>query len=195
MVHFIETELRHILISVLVLAVAVSGIGFLSLEDTGYRFAVISIPLALGFITHELTHKYVANRYGYFAVYRMWPLGLVFALLIGLASGGRFIFAAPGAVVILSSYFTRRQSGLIGLAGPVANIAIAGCFFPLSYLSGVVGDIGLWGAYINLWLAFFNLLPIPPLDGKKVFSWKPAIWVAIEMPLLALIVVLFQVNF
>lgn len=190
MVRFIETELRHILISVLVLSVAVSGIGFLPLEGVGNRFAAVSIPLALGFIAHELSHKYVANRYGYFAVYRMWTFGLVFALLIGLASGGRFIFAAPGAVVILSSYFTRRQSGLIGLAGPVVNIAIAGCFFPLSYLSGVVGTIGLWGTLINLWLAFFNLLPIPPLDGAKVFLWKPAIWAAIEIPLLAFVVML-----
>ncbi len=189
MVHFIKTELRHILISVLVLAVAVSGVGFLPLEGVGARFAAISIPLALGFIAHELTHKYVANRYGYFAVYRMWTFGLVFALLIGLASGGRFIFAAPGAVVILSSYFTRRQSGLIGLAGPVVNIAIAGCFFPLSYLSGVVGTIGFWGTLINLWLAFFNLLPFPPLDGEKVFLWKPAIWAAIEIPLLAFVVI------
>ncbi len=189
MVHFIKTELRHILISVLVLAVAVSGIGFLSLEGVGARFAAISIPLVLGFIAHELTHKYVANRYGYFAVYRMWTFGLVFALLIGLASGGKFIFAAPGAVVILSSYFTRRQSGLIGLAGPVVNIAIAGCFFPLSYLSGLIGTIGLWGALINLWLAFFNLLPIPPLDGEKVFLWKPAIWAAIEIPLLVFVVI------
>ncbi len=191
MVRFTETELRHILISVLVLAVAVSGIGFLPLEGVGSRFAAISIPLALGFIAHELAHKYVANRYGYFAVYRMWTLGLAFALLIGLASGGGFIFAAPGAVVILSPFFTRRQSGLIGLAGPATNIAIAGCFFPLMYLPGVVSEIGFWGVRINLWLAFFNLLPIPPFDGEKVFSWKPVIWAAIEMPLLAFVVMLF----
>ncbi|MCK4405684.1 MAG: hypothetical protein KAV43_04175, partial [Hadesarchaea archaeon] len=114
-----------------------------------------------------------------------------FALLVGLASGGRFLFAAPGAVMILSPYFTRHQGGLIGLAGPATNIAIAGCFFPLSYFSGLIGDIGLWGALINLWLAFFNLLPFPPLDGEKVFSWSPAAWVAIEVPLLVSIVMLF----
>ena len=191
MVRFTETELRHLSISVLALAVAVSGVGFLPIESVGYRLAAISIPLALGFIAHELAHKYVATRYGYFAVYRMWTLGLAFALLIGLASGGRFLFAAPGAVVILSPYFTRRQSGLIGLAGPVTNIAIAGCLLPMSYLPGVVGMIGFLGARINLWLAFFNLLPLPPLDGEKVFSWNPAIWAAIEVPLLVLIAVPF----
>lgn len=191
MVRFTEIELRHISISVLALVIAVSGIGFLPLEDVGYRIAVISIPLALGFTAHELTHKFVAVRYGYFAVYRMWTMGLTFALLVGLASGGRLLFAAPGAVMILSPHFTRHQSGIIGLAGPATNIAIASCFFPLSYLPGLIGDIGLWGALINLWLAFFNLLPFPPLDGEKVFSWKPAVWAAIEIPLLVSIVMLF----
>ena len=191
MVRFTEIELRHISISVLALVIAVSGIGFLPLEDVGYRLAVISIPLALGFIAHELVHKYVASRYGYFAVYRMWTLGLAFALLIGLASGGKLLFAAPGAVIILSPHFTRHQSGLIGLAGPATNIVIAGCFFPLSFLPGLIGGIGFWGARINLWLAFFNLLPFPPLDGEKVFSWSPAVWAVIEAPLLVSIVMLF----
>jgi Zn-dependent protease len=191
MVRFTGTELHHLSVSVLALAVAVSGIGFLPIERVGDRLAAISIPLALGFVAHELAHKYVANRYGYFAAYQMWMPGLAFALLIGLASGGNFLFAAPGAVVILSPYFTRRQSGLIGLAGPVTNIAIVGCLLLMSYLPGVVGMIGFLGARINLWLAFFNLLPIPPLDGAKVFSWNPAIWAAIEVPLLVLIAVLF----
>ena len=191
MVRFTEIELRHISISVLALVIAVSGIGFLPLDDVGYRIAVISIPLALGFTAHELAHKFVAVRYGYFAVYRMWSMGLAFALLIGLASGGKLLFAAPGAVMILSPYFTRHQGGLIGLAGPATNIAIASGFFPLSYLSGLIGAIGLWGARINLWLAFFNLLPFPPLDGEKVFSWSPAAWAAIEVPLLVSIAVLF----
>ncbi|TET00912.1 MAG: site-2 protease family protein, partial [Hadesarchaea archaeon] len=48
-----------------------------------------------------------------------------------------------------------------------------------------------WGALINLWLAFFNLLPFPPLDGEKVFLWSPAAWAAIEVPLLVSIVMLF----
>jgi len=191
MVRFTEVEIRHIFISILTLAIAVSGIGFLSLEGVAQRFAAISIPLSLGFIAHELTHKYVAGRYGYISVYRMWVLGLAFTLIIGLGSGGQFLFAAPGAVVILTPYFTRRQGGLISLGGPLMNIAIAMCFLPMNFLSGLIGTIGLWGARINLWLAFFNLIPIPPLDGQKVFSWNPGIWAAIEVPLLASIIVLF----
>jgi Zn-dependent protease len=191
MVSFTDVEIRHITISIFALAIAVSGIGFLSLGDVAQRFAAISIPLSLGFIAHELTHKYAAGKYGYISVFRMWPLGLAITLIVGLGSGGQFLFAAPGAVVILTSYFTPRQGGLISLGGPLMNVAIALCFLPINLLPGLIGTIGYWGARINLWLAFFNLIPIPPLDGQKVLSWNPAIWAAIEVPLLASTIVLF----
>ena len=191
MVRFTDVEVRDIIISILVLAVAVSGIGFISLNGVAQRIAAVSVPLSLGFIAHELTHKYAAGKYGYISVFRMWPLGLAITLIVGLGSGGQFLFAAPGAVVILAPYFTRRQGGLISLGGPLMNAAIAMCFLPLNLLPGLIGTIGYWGARINLWLAFFNLIPIPPLDGQKVFSWNPAIWAAIELPLLASLIVLF----
>lgn len=184
MVRFIRSEVRDIVISALILAVAVSNFDYV-------RLAIISLPLALGFILHELSHKFVAVRYGYWAAYRMWIPGLALALILGLASGGRFLLAAPGAVMIMSSYFTPRESGLIGLAGPAVNLGLAGCFYAMSYLSGIIGAIGYSGVFINLWLAFFNMLPIPPLDGSKVLSWSGAIWAGFTLPLLVLIVVFF----
>jgi Zn-dependent protease len=190
MLKFTELELRHIGISVLVLAFALSGVGFIPLEEVGLRLIVVALPLAAGFIAHELAHKYAASRYGYFSVYRMWSMGLLMALLAGLATGGRILFAAPGAVVILTAFLTPRQSGLIALAGPLTNLALAVVFFSLVHLPGWVGLMGLLGARVNLFLAFFNLLPFPPLDGSKVFSWEPAAWAAVEIPLFALMVLI-----
>lgn len=190
MLKFTESEIRHIGLSVLVLAVALSGIGFLQLNDVALRLVVVVVPLALGFMVHEITHKYVASRYGYFSVYRMWGFGLLLALTLGLGSGGRILMAAPGAVVILAPYLNARQNGLISLAGPLSNLAMAGAFFPLSFMTGWVGMMGFWGTRINLWLAFFNLFPIPPLDGSKVFFWKPAVWLAMEIPVFASLVLL-----
>jgi Zn-dependent protease len=181
MIRFTQTELRHIFISILVLAFAVSGLN-------PYRLAAFSLPLALGFIAHELAHKFAAARYGYFAVYRMWAMGLLLALLVGLASRGRVLIAAPGAVVILTAYFTRRESGLIGLVGPLTNLAVAACFFPLRYFGGFISDIGNFGIFINLWLAFFNLLPVPPLDGYRTASWNKKIWLITFLPIMATIV-------
>jgi len=46
-----------------------------------------------------------------------------------------------------------------------------------------VGVIGYSGFMVNLWLAAFNMLPFPPLDGGKVLSWNPIIWALVAIPL------------
>ena len=185
MVRFFRSELWQIGLSVLVLSVAMANFD-------PRRFALVSLPLVVGFMAHELAHKYAAMRYGYFSIYRMWPLGLGLALLAGLASRGTILVAAPGAVVILTGYFTPREGGTIGLSGPLTNLGLACIFGSMYFFEGIIGSIGFYGAFINLWLAFFNLLPVPPLDGDKVFRWSPKIWVAVEIPLLILVFMLFR---
>ena len=189
MVRFLPSELRHISISMLVLAVAISGLGprWLGLERMATRLAVVSLPLAVGFIAHELAHKFVAMRYGYFAIYRIWVPGLLLALLVGLMTNGGWVFAAPGAVVILTPYFTSREGALIGLAGPLTNVVVGCGFLPLVLLGGIAGEMGMLGAAINFFLAFFNMLPLPPFDGSKVFFWDPRAWVVVEAFLFALL--------
>ncbi len=174
---FLASELKQILCSILILAIAVSGLSL-------HRLTVFSLPLVLGFFLHEMSHKWMARRYGFFSVYSWWPPGLLFALFLGLASGGEVIFAAPGAVVILSSFFSKDQAGKIALAGPFMNVLLAAIFYPLGSL---LGELALQGFYINLWLAVFNLLPFPPLDGYKVFHWSPLLWALVEIPLLSLL--------
>ena len=186
MPRFFRSELKHIGLSVLVLVIALSGVGYLPPEKVLERMAVVAIPLVVGFLAHETAHKTVAQRYGLFSVYRAWGTGLALALVAGLLSGGRIIFAAPGAVVILAPFLTLEQSARISLAGPLTNVLVACAFLPLSALGGFLGLIGEFGTYINLWLACFNLLPFPPLDGSKVLAWNPRIWAVIEIPLLAL---------
>lgn len=153
-------------------------------------FPVALLTLGLGFIFHELSHKFTAQKFGCLAEFRLWWWGLILALVLAVASGGRVIFAAPGAVYIfpfrLSSWgygITRRENGLISIAGPAANIAIALLFLSLSYHGGIMGVIGYNGFMINLWLAAFNMLPFSPLDGGKVLSWNPIIWALVAIPL------------
>jgi len=62
------------------------------------------------------------------------------------------------------------------------NLLLVAFFFAISYLGGVFSLLGLYGMRINLWLAAFNLIPIPPFDGYKVFSWSKAIWALFALP-------------
>lgn len=112
------------------------------------------------------------------------------ALLISIASAGRFIFAALGAVyvtpMVLSGYTDenamRQAYGKISLSGPTMNLLLAIFFIFLAGQGGGVAEISYMGFRINLWLAAFNLLPFRPLDGSKVYAWSKAVWGIFTIP-------------
>ncbi|RFA94474.1 site-2 protease family protein [Pyrobaculum aerophilum] len=140
----------------------------------------VAFVLLFAFIGHELAHREVAKRLGYFAMYKadyyLLPLAIIFPLLFG------FVFAAPGSVVV-SPYRLYRQGDekrdmfFIAAAGPLANIAFA--ILGLALLTATQSYFWHFFAYINAWLALFNLLPLPPLDGNKVIRSNPVMWVLI----------------
>jgi Zn-dependent protease len=164
-------------------------------------FASSLIAVGLGFLLHELMHRTIARSFACHAEYRMWPLGLLLALALALASGGSLIFAAPGAVYIVplaySPYISveqlRRVNGLIALAGPMANLVLALVFYLLRGLSlhPFLQFTAMIGFQVNIWLAAFNLLPIPPLDGFSVVKWSPIAWGLVAIPAWAVTVIAF----
>jgi len=134
-----------------------------------------AVAVFTGFLPHELGHKRVAQRFGAWAEFRVYPLGLAIALITSFFG---FVFAAPGAVYV-QGRLTPKQNGLVSIAGPGINIAIAFTAIAASILfpiGNLIGDI-LWAiGSLNAYLAAFNLLPIPPLDGSKVFEWNKGVW-------------------
>jgi len=181
---FSRIEIRDIIIAWFALGVAFS-LSFVSRVDIagggGFGpndfalFLVISLlTVGPGFVFHELSHKFVAQRYGFWAEFRMWPMGLVLALVTSLLG---FIFAAPGATYISGVNISKAENGKISVAGPMMNILIAALFLPLYlYGTGFLGALGYYGTEINIFLALFNMLPIGPLDGSKVFHWNLLVW-------------------
>lgn len=137
----------------------------------GVSFVIV----VLSFMLHELGHKFTAQRYGVWAEFRMFPVGLLFGIL---SSCFGILFAAPGAVYI-NGILTKEMNGKISAAGPVINIVIGCVATILCMISfNVTLAVVLYSvAIINAFLAFFNLIPITPLDGSKVLKWNIGVYV------------------
>ncbi len=171
---FTTIELRDILISVIALALVFSYPESLS---SPFFFLASLFTVGIAFMGHELSHKFAARRRGFFASYRMWPQGLLLAFIFAIATGGGIVFAAPGAVYFGSRRLhghSKRDIGVVGLAGPAFNILLFLLLLPAYALTAF--PLLLFAALINVWLALFNLIPVPPLDGSKVLAWNPMIW-------------------
>jgi len=183
----LTSELKQLLLAWLVLGFCFS-VRDLTTPRLFFTTLLISLgTLGLGFIGHELAHRYVARRLGCWAEFRVWPMGLIMALIFALASGGRVIFAAPGAVYIFprspfSYRISDRENGLISVSGPITNIGITLLFLIISRFGTVFNLIGTKGFYVNLWLAAFNLIPFGVMDGQKVFNWNKTVWALLTIP-------------
>ena len=142
------------------------------------------VGVGAGFILHELGHKFVSMKYGYWAEFKLWPQGLILALITSFFG---FVFAAPGAVYTYANYMTDEINGKISIAGPIVNIILALIFlgiamaiYPSAFYSensALIFIICSTGYSINSFLATFNLLPIGNLDGSKVLNWNIGIWI------------------
>ena len=184
----LSTEAKHILISWVVLSIAFAWTLHFTDFLTNLPFYLIAVGTA--FVLHELAHKYSAVRLGYHAEYRLWEYGLLLALAVAVFTGGRFVFAAPGAVYVLG-VVSRRDNGLISLSGPLANLTVAylSLFLALSGgFSTTITTLFLFLAAINGYIGFFNMLPIPPLDGSKVIAWNPVVWGLMFVALLPFVI-------
>ena len=216
-VKFGADELFDLLLSWIVLI-----IGF-SLVMSGRQIPGLGLILAAalgvgtGFLLHEMAHKFVALRYGYWAEYRANRSGLLFIIVMSFMG---FIFAAPGAVMIhkpLRSYSqsdnlsgsgiysdqadknAKREELLIALAGPTTNIILTVLFFILLSSGLVIGNLATsaidFAIFINLNLAAFNLLPFGPLDGKKILEANRLAWAIVAVPtILVAISMLFGIR-
>ena len=187
MYSFTRNEVRDLIIAFIVISIAfaISSVG---LDAYGFLsiLPIIMVGVGIGFLLHELGHKYVAMEYGYRSEFKAWPLGLVIALATAFIG---WVFAAPGAAQTYAVNMTDEINGKISIAGPMANmvlalifIVIAALIYPLkSYLAifQLIYLICTVGFSVNSFLATFNLLPFYSLDGINVLKWNAKIWAII----------------
>ena len=143
MFEFTRNEIRDLLIAFAVLSIcfAISNVG---LDPFGIAsiFPIVMIGVGAGFLLHEIGHKFVSMKYGYWAEFKLWPLGLVIAFVTAFLG---FVFAAPGAVNTYADQMSDEINGRISIAGPMTNmglalvfIVIAALIYPFSIHSQIV---------------------------------------------------------
>lgn len=196
---FSRKEINDILISIVVLTTAFTIIMFRSnskyfsdnsMINFACWFGICIVFVVFSFFIHEMGHKYMAQKYGAWSEYRMFPLGLGLCLIISIFG---FLFAAPGAVYI-NGNINNEQNGKIAVAGPITNLVIAAvCTFIGMMVLGQNTDPGrlvLMLGWLNAFLALFNLLPIPPLDGYKVVKWNVGLYIMMFAVSIVLVVLI-----
>ena len=162
-------------------------------------FSISLFTVGIGFVLHEMAHKYTAMKYGFWAEFhkdnQMLLVAVVLAALVGV------VFAAPGVTVIYATRgLTKEENGKISAAGPVTNLLLCIPFFGLLLLGAAMGaggagdifsywilQVAIIGLSVNSMIALFNMLPVSVLDGKKVLSWNPAVFAVIIVISLALL--------
>lgn len=154
------------------------------MEPTQIGMIVI---LILSVVIHEMAHGYAANwlgdptarlqgRLSPNPLVHLDPMMSVILPGILLFTGSPILFGAAKPVPYNPYNFTNQKWGeaIVAFAGPLANFAIAGIFAVLVRMSDVLQlsdsfvSISISVITLNIFLAFFNLVPIPPLDGSKI---------------------------
>jgi Zn-dependent protease len=142
-------------------------------------FVLVAVPLLYSIILHELAHGWVAWRMGdqtarlqgrlsLNPLRHLDPVGTLMLFLFG------FGWAKPVPVNFENLRDLRKGLIFVSSAGIVANMLLAFTAFLLNHLlspspSGILAPVLYYSAQIYIMLAAFNLIPIPPLDGSKIF--------------------------
>lgn len=207
---FSAEETKALIISILVVAFIISfrkwGPGAEFNLMFGLKNLFISILLvALIVLINQVGHRVIGLNFGYRVEYKMWWYGLLIGLLIAFVSRGYIWFLAPGGIFIhmlpqhrLGKFRYGPNTTLFShtsLAGPIAGILFG----------AILKTIDLWFLHINsaaiqqifligLVYGAYQLLPIPPLAGSRIFFASRLMYVFVASSIIAYAILFAYLN-
>jgi len=189
---FSKKEILSILVAIVIITVSISLIE--SWKVFAFTLLMVFLVIAINVLVKKAAGYYLDSeievrlweikRFGFKPhreFKRGFPAGIIFPILFSLLSFGSLMWlaslifevkptlyrAAKRHGLYSFSEMTEYQIGLIAAAGVVANL-----------IFGAIGYIVGWPMFtqLNLWLAFFNMIPVSDLDGNKIFFGNLVIW-------------------
>src|SRR6266513_18839 len=162
-----------------------------------FEFLILAPPLLFSIVSHEYAHAEAAYRLGDSTAFMLGRLtfnplkhidpfmSVILPVVLWFGSGGTWTFGGAKPVPVNPRNFRQYVKGdiIVSLAGIVVNLILSVVFVVLFVAVGLLAHqvpvlepslqilqrMMAWGVWLNLVLAFFNLIPIPPLDGSHVF--------------------------
>jgi Zn-dependent protease len=191
-----RTEIVDLTLAIIVLTIIFGlpsgGLAYLAGASSTllvFLFGSSFIAVMFSIFSHELSHKFIAQRFGCWAEFRKSTIWLGLGLVSALA--GFFFIAAPGAVMIAGPV-TRESNGKISAAGPLSNAIMGFVFLPLAILTTgnlLLNYVLVRIVTVNGLLGLFNMIPFYPLDGSKVWKWSGGAFAGLVLLLLSLLFV------
>jgi Zn-dependent protease len=201
-VYFSPKEVKHLAVAaVLVMGIGLSLLLYPEIFGTAdsaslTAVSVYAIVLTLSFFAHEIAHKVTAQRRGLWAEFRLTMWGAALTLVSVLSPVFKII--SPGAMMVSGSA-SIRDMGKVSLAGPAVNIFLSAVLFGGALSSVTVAPdlsvVLLLAAFLNGFMAVFNLIPFGVFDGFKIFSWNKKIWAIMFAMSAALAIVIYLVYY
>ncbi len=193
---FSTIEVKHLSVALIMITLTLMVLNITQVDRSNILNIIVIyfFSVGLGFLLHELGHKLVAQYYGFISEFRadFVMLGVAFVMAYVFS----FVFLAPGAVMILGRV-TRRQNGIISVAGPIVNLSLGIIFILLNMIfnpanGSLFFSMLITGIWVNGFLGVFNMLPFWVLDGKKVLAWNKGVYFSVLIALIFLLISTFN---
>ena len=202
---FTTYELRGLVISILAIAFIISfkewGINSFDLKFGLYNLFNAILIVALSILIHDAGQRIWGLAIGYRIEFKMWSFGLLIALIIAFITNGNFWLIVPSGFMLHHiaghrlgffrygiNYFGQA---MVALAGPLFTLVL---IILLKILSAFSTNLLVEKAIIfNVVYALTSLIPIPPLDGSKIYFGSRMLY-AFALPAITFATILMIIN-
>jgi Zn-dependent protease len=204
-IYFSQKEVKHIAVA----AALVIGIGFsiglygnylggFLLKGSYYQWTLVvmsffAVIMTASFLAHEIGHKIMGQKNGLWAEFRLTTWGSVLTLVSVFLP---FKMISPGAMM-LAGQPNGDELVKISIAGPAINLIFSTTLLgiALALPSSMFVSMLFFAAYINAFMAVFNLIPFGILDGYKIFSFNRKLWAIAFVPSAILALITYLLTF